>query len=160
ELENNLHPALQRRLLTYLRQVAETEGCRFFLTTHSSVAIDLFARDSLAQIIHVTHDTRKAAAKRVTTYIDNRGVLDDLGVRASDILQANGIVWVEGPSDRLYFNRWVEVVSHGELTEGVHYQCVFYGGKVLAHLSGAEPDINPTEALKILRVNRNAILIA
>jgi hypothetical protein len=160
ELENNLHPALQRRLLTYLRQVANTKGCRFFLTTHSNVAIDLFARDPLAQIIHVTHNRECAAAKRVTTYIDNRGVLDDLGIRASDILQANGIVWVEGPSDKLYFNRWVELVSGGKLQEGVHYQCVFYGGKVLAHLSGDDPDINVAEALKILRVNRNAILIA
>lgn len=159
ELENNLHPALLRRLLLYLREVAVREGCRFFLTTHSNVAIDLFASDASAQIIHVTHDRSCASVRRVTTYVENKGVLDDLDVRASDLLQANGIVWLEGPSDRLYFNRWVELWSGGELREGAHYQCVFYGGRLLAHLSAADPDVETADVVKILRVNRNAILL-
>jgi hypothetical protein len=95
----------------------------------------------------------------VTTYVDNRGILDDLDVRASDLLQANGVVWVEGPSDRLYFNRWMDLVSGGEIREGAHYQCVFYGGRLLAHLSGADPDVDTSEAVKIFEVNRNAIVI-
>ena len=159
ELENNLHPALQRRLLLFLREVAVREGCRFFLTTHSNVAIDLFANDDRSQIIHVTHDRQQATVRTVTTYVDNRGILDDLDVRASDLLQANGVVWVEGPSDRLYFNRWMHLVSEGEIREGAHYQCVFYGGRLLAHLSGANPDIDTSEAVKIFEVNRNAIVI-
>jgi hypothetical protein len=159
ELENNLHPALQRRLLLFLRQVAVQEGCKFFLTTHSNVAIDLFANDTESQIIHVTHNRQQATVRNVTTYVDNRGILDDLDVRASDLLQANGIVWVEGPSDRLYFNRWMELVSEGEIREGAHYQCVFYGGKLLAHLSGVEPNVDADEAVKIFEVNRNALVI-
>lgn len=97
--------------------------------------------------------------RTVTTYVDNRGILDDLDVRASDLLQANGVVWVEGPSDRLYFNRWMELVSGGQIREGAHYQCVFYGGKLLAHLSGVEPNVGANEAVKIFEVNRNAIVI-
>lgn len=46
ELENNLHPSLQRRLLLYLRAKAVERGCTFFVTTHSNVAIDLFANAS------------------------------------------------------------------------------------------------------------------
>lgn len=159
ELENNLHPALLRRLLLYLRGVAMQKGCRFFLTTHSSATIDLFSSDERAQILHVTHDGSCASVKAVTTYVDNKGVLDDLDVRASDLLQANGIVWVEGPSDRLYFNRWVELWTDGALREGAHYQCVFYGGRLLAHLSAADPDVDADDVVKILRVNRNAILL-
>lgn len=159
ELENNLHPALLRRLLLYLRGIAEREGCRFFLTTHSNVAIDLFSSDEKAQILHVTHDGKCATAKRVTTYVENRGILDDLDIRASDLLQANGIVWLEGPSDRLYFNRWVELWTGGRLKEGAHYQCVFYGGRLLAHLSANDPDVDTADVVKILRVNRNAVLI-
>lgn len=159
ELENNLHPALQRRLLMYLRKKAVEQGCHFFLTTHSNVAIDLFASDNEAQIIHVNHDGKCAYTKRITTYVDNKGILDDLDVRASDLLQANGIVWVEGPSDRLYFNKWMEVWSEGRIKEGAHYQCVFYGGRLLAHLSVDDPDIDPDDAVKILKVNRNAILL-
>ena len=40
---------------------------------------------------------------QVDTYRDSCHILDDLEARASDLLQANGIVWVEGPSDRIYF---------------------------------------------------------
>ncbi len=159
ELENNLHPALQRRLLLYLRRVAIEEDCRFFLTTHSNVTIDLFANDSASQIIHVTHDRQQASVRSVTTYVDNRGILDDLDVRASDLLQSNGVVWLEGPSDRLYFNRWMELYSDGKIREGAHYQCVFYGGRLLAHLSAADLDEDEDEVVKIFRVNRNALII-
>jgi AAA15 family ATPase/GTPase len=159
ELENNLHPALQRRLLSYLRNIAEKNGCIFFLTTHSNVEIDLFSKDKSAQILHVTHDGTKATSRTVKTYIENRGILDDLDVRASDLLQSNGIIWVEGPSDRIYLNRWIELWSNGKLKEGNHYQCVFYGGRLLAHLSSEDPDL-VDEGISILRANRNcAILI-
>ena len=160
ELENNLHPALQRRLLMYLRKTAVENGCHFFLTTHSSVAIDLFANDDQAQILHVTHDSKQASVRTVKTYIENCGVLNDLDIRASDLLQSNGIVWLEGPTDRLYFNRWIEIWTDGRLREGTHYQCVFYGGRLLSHLSGNDPDVDSDDVIKLLRVNRNAILVA
>ena len=160
ELENNLHPALQRRLLTYLRKTAVEKGCHFFLTTHSSVAIDLFANDDQAQILHVTHNGKHASVRTVKTYVENCGVLDDLDIRASDLLQANGIVWVEGPTDRLYFNRWIDLWTEGALKEGTHYQCVFYGGRLMSHLSANDPDINSEDVIKLLRVNRNAVLLA
>lgn len=159
ELENNLHPALQRRLLSYLRNIAEEHGCIFFLTTHSNVEIDLFSKDKQAQILHVIHDGIKATSRTVKTYIENRGILDDLDVRASDLLQSNGIIWVEGPSDRIYLNCWIELWSNGKLHEGNHYQCVFYGGRLLAHLSSEDPEL-VEEGVSILRTNRNcAILI-
>ena len=60
ELENNLHPALLRRLLQYIEEYAATENTPTFLTTHSSVALDLFSVSSNAQIIHVTHDGKSA----------------------------------------------------------------------------------------------------
>lgn len=158
ELENNLHPALQRRLLAYLAEQARNHGFPIFLTTHSSVAIDMFSRQRDAQVVHVTHDGKRGYSKTVKTYIENRGVLDDLDVRASDLLQANGVVWVEGPSDRIYLNRWIELWSDGQLREGTHYQCIFYGGRLLAHLSAAEPE-DSTSGVSMLGVNKNAAVV-
>jgi len=60
ELENNLHPALLRRLFQYLEAYAMRENATIFLTTHSSVALDLFGMSKNAQIIHVTHDGESA----------------------------------------------------------------------------------------------------
>ncbi|MEI8172366.1 MAG: ATP-binding protein [Deltaproteobacteria bacterium] len=158
ELENNLHPTLIRRLHEYLYTKFKSSGCLFFLTTHSNVAIDQFSKNKDAQIIHVTHDGQTALCRTVLTYVENKGVLDDLDVRASDLLQANGVIWVEGPSDRIYFNRWIELWSDGTLKEGTHYQCIFYGGRLLAHLTAKEPS-DDVDVIAIFNVNRNAIIL-
>jgi putative ATP-dependent endonuclease of the OLD family len=158
ELENHLHPAVQRRLLSYLRKYALDNGAKILLTTHSSVVIDMFSRDMEAQILHVSHDRERAKVTLVSSYLEHRGILDDLDVRASDLLQANGVIWVEGPSDRIYVNRWIELWSGGSLREDTHYQVVFYGGRLLAHLSAEVPE-ESSQAVKILRVNRNAAVL-
>ncbi|MWL87685.1 ATP-dependent endonuclease [Cupriavidus sp. SW-Y-13] len=159
ELENNLHPALQRRLLDYIYKKSIEHNFPVFLTTHSSIAIDLFNKRQESSIYHVTHDGTESKCTRVEAYVAHRGILDDLDIRASDLLQANGIIWVEGPSDRVYINHWINLYSDGELTEGIHYQCVFYGGRLLSHLSADETDSDTVEGVSILRVNRNAAVI-
>lgn len=158
ELENNLHPALQRRLLNYIYGIAKKHKTIFFLTTHSNVSIDQFSKNSDGQIIHVTHDSKEAYARTARTYIDNKGVLDDLDLRASDLLQSNSIIWVEGPSDRIYLNRWIDLWSDGLLQEGTHYQCVFYGGRLLSYLTSRAPD-EADNGVSILGVNRNSIIV-
>ena len=44
-------------------------------------------------------------------------MLNDLDVRASDLLQSNGIIWVEGPSDRIYIKRWNYQTGAAEFME-------------------------------------------
>jgi len=158
ELENNIHPALLRRLTQFVYKMSVDNDFPVFITTHSNVLIDQFSKQSDAQIIHVTHENGCSSCKTTKTYIDNSGILDDLDVRASDLLQANGIIWVEGPSDRIYLNRWVELWSQGELKEGTHYQCIFYGGRLLSHLSADDPDL-VTESIAMLNVNRNSMVL-
>lgn len=156
ELENNLHPGLLRRLYGFIRNLATECDGTFFITTHSNVVIDLFSGDKQAQLLHVSHDNSSATVTALTEHIGGGGILDDLDVRASDILQSNGVIWVEGPSDRVYINRYIELMSEGTLREGAHYQCVFYGGKLLARVS-ADPKNN--EEVNLLKVNRNTCLV-
>jgi hypothetical protein len=159
-LENNLHPALQRRLFWLLREHAVARGATVFVTTHSPIVVDLFADDEHAQLVHVTHDGSDATATTVLNHTSRHSVLNDLDVRASDLLQANRIIWVEGPTDRMYLNRWIELWSDGDLKEGKDYQCVFYGGRLLSHLSADESPDEQRDAIEILRVNRTvAVLI-
>lgn len=158
ELENNIHPALLRRLNDYIYQSAVENDFLYFMTTHSNVLIDQFSKQSDAQIIHVKNDNSASYCTTVTTYVENNGILDDLDVRASDILQANGVIWVEGPSDRIYINRWISLWSNGDLKEGTHYQIVFYGGRLLSHLSAEVPE-EVEAGISILNTNRNAIML-
>lgn len=160
ELENNLHPALQRRLLGFVSEHMNHENRISLITTHSSALIDMFSNVENAQVIHVTGSSGEAVAKVVDTHVSRCGILDDLDVRASDILQSNGVIWVEGPSDRVYLNRWIDLISEGALKEGIHYQCVFYGGRLLSHLTASVSDgARSPEGIEILRVARNAIVV-
>ena len=159
ELENNLHPALLRRLFQYLETYAVTEKATIFLTTHSSTALDLFGLSKNAQIIHVTHDGEAARAATVSAHFDHLGVISELGAKPSDLLQSNGIIWVEGPSDCIYINRWLDLCTGGRLQEGRDYQCAFYGGSLLARTQFKSPEDAEKELVNLFRVNPNIVVV-
>lgn len=154
ELENNLHPSLQRRLLSYIEELAK-KGAVFFLTTHSNVTLDSYQNSDLVNVLHVQKLNDKVDVCNVTDKIQKNSILDDLGVKASDLLQANGVIWVEGPSDRVYINKWLELFGNFDFREGKDYQCVFYGGRLLSNLSLEDED----ELINLMSVNRNAIIV-
>lgn len=158
ELENSLHPALLRKLNDYIYKKAVENNFIYFLTTHSSVLIDQFSKQNDAQIIHLTQQNGITTCTTAKTYFENNGILDDLDVRASDLLQANGIIWVEGPSDRIYLNKWIDLWSNGSLKEGSQYQIIFYGGRLLSHLSADVPE-DVDASISILNTNRNALIV-
>jgi hypothetical protein len=159
ELENNLHPALFRRLLEYLESYAAKEAISIFLTTHSSAALDMLGMSKSAQIIRVTHDGNSASCRTVSAHFDKLDVVCELGAKPSDLLQANGIIWVEGPSDRLYINRWLALYTEGKLVEGRDYQCAFYGGALLARTQFAAPEDAEQELVNLLQINPNVLVI-
>ena len=159
ELENNLHPALLRRLFQYIEKYATNENAHIFLSTHSSTALDFFGMSKSAQIIHVLHDGESARTIPVSAHFDSLGVVSELGAKPSDLLQANGIVWVEGPSDRIYLNRWIDLYSEGRFQEGRDYQCVFYGGSLLARTQFKPLEEAETDLVNLLRVNPNIIVV-
>ena len=158
ELENNLHPALLRRLFQFLEKYAFDEKATIFLTTHSSTALDLFGVSENAQITHVIHDGETARTTAVSAHFDRLEVISELGAKPSDLLQANGIVWVEGPSDRVYLNCWIQLYSDGALREGRDYQCAFYGGSLLAQIEFKSSE-EETELTNLFRVNPNIVVV-
>ena len=52
ELENNLHPSLERRLLKYIEEISRDEAT-IFLTTHSNTVLDSFQNNDNVQMYHV-----------------------------------------------------------------------------------------------------------
>ena len=157
ELENNLHPSLQRRLLKYIEDLT-MEGCIFFLTTHSNIMLDTFQNNENVNTLHVIKNLDKTVnIINATDGIQKNDILNDLGIKASDILQSNGVIWVEGPSDRIYINKWINLWSNGKIKEGKHYQCVFYGGRLLSNITLTEKEEN--DLINLLNVNRNSIIL-
>jgi len=158
EPENNLHPALLRRLLEFLAKQRQAKSFSLFITTHSPICIDWSSGRDDTQLIHVRHKDGESVCQNALEYKSKRDVLDDLDIRASDILQANCVIWVEGPTDRLYLRKWIDLASDGSLKEGVHYTIMFYGGKLLSHLHALPPE-ETEELISLVSINRNAAVL-
>ena len=157
ELENNLHPFLQRKIFSYIEKIAKSNKMIFFLSSQSNVAIDVFAKSDISSIYHVYKEHQIPKISSVKTFIDKINILNDLDFKASDLLQANCIIWVEGPSDRIYINKWMSLIE-SNLQEDVHYQFLYYNGRLLAHYSANTSD-ELTDLINIFKVNTNAYIV-
>ena len=150
EPEIHLHPRLQRQLLKYLQEQTNNQ---YFITTHSSCLLDA----PKTALFHVTlNDKSETEIRRLDMPGHRAAVGFDLGYRASDLVQANCIVWVEGPSDRIYINAWIRSLEPS-LTEGLHYSIMFYGGRLLAHLTA--DDASVTDFISLQRLNRHVAIV-
>lgn len=162
EPEMNMHPALQRRLLQYWQENTKNQ---YFIATHSAALIDSSAKTS---VFHLTHDGIQTRVDYALDPRQRRTICDDLGFKPSDLLQANALIWVEGPSDRIYIKRLIEELAAGQLQEGSHYSFAFYGGALRAHYSieGTTEqvveslDTSLNDLVDLLPINRNAVMVA
>lgn len=149
EPEIHLHPVLQKKLIHYLKTNTSNQ---YFIATHSAAMIDA----SDVAVFHVQHDGSSSQVRWVASDSDRFAVVKDLGYRASDILQSNSIIWVEGPSDRLYLRHWLKSLAP-DLVEGIHYSIMFYGGRLLSHLKADDEEVN--DFINLRRINRNLAIV-
>lgn len=145
EPEIHLHPTLQAKLIRYF--LDDENGNRFLITTHSPSIINTPG----VTITQVTKIGSVSTASQVRGLVDARSVLDDIGARPSDLLQSNYVIWVEGPSDRIYVNYWLSAVAP-ELSEGTHYSVMMYGGRLLNSCSADVPG-DDDDLIALFRVN-------
>lgn len=149
EPEIHLHPLMQRRLIKFLNDNTTNQ---YFIATHSASFIETPG----SAIFHVTHGGDQVYIRETILAEHRYEICADLGCRASDIVQANAVVWVEGPSDRIYIRHWLNCYDP-DLVEGIHYSVMFYGGRLLSHL-GAESDAIE-DFISLRSLNRNSIVL-
>nr|WP_305810233.1 AAA family ATPase [Photobacterium kishitanii] len=154
EPELHLHPILQRKLINYLNTNTNNQ---YFITTHSAHLLDA----TEAQIFHISMEEGVSKATTVSNTRERSELCASLGYKGSDILQANCIIWVEGPSDRTYINYWLNTKDKN-LIEGIHYSIMFYGGRLASHLSGYDKDElkeHEQELISLRKLNRNSVIM-
>src|SRR5690606_8887091 len=95
EPELHLNPVLQKKLVRYLEGSTSNQ---YFITTHSAALMDT----PNVEIYHVSLVDGQSEIARVTSDRQRSAICEDLGYHPSDLLQANCVIWVEGPSDRIY----------------------------------------------------------
>lgn len=154
EPEIHLHPLLQKALLRFL--IDKTSN-NYVITTHSNAFL---SRPIDSHINHLWLEDGETKSRVVETPVHVLQVLNDLGIRAADLLQANFVVWVEGPSDRIYLNRWLKLAAP-DLVEGIDYSIMFYGGRLLSHLTleRTEAAISTDELIVLLRINQHSAIL-
>jgi len=149
EPELHCHPLLQKQLVKYLKEKTENQ---YFISTHSAHLLDT----PDAAVFHVTLENGQSRVELALSDTAKSYICDDLGYRASDLLQANCVIWVEGPSDRIYLNHWIRSKAP-ELVEGLHYSIMFYGGRLLSHLTAEDPEVD--DFISLRRLNRHISII-
>ncbi|KKL58387.1 hypothetical protein LCGC14_2225880, partial [marine sediment metagenome] len=101
EPENGLHPGLQLKLLKFIKEIVlkdSTYSKQFFFATHSTSFIDFRGNCS-----HFVCEKTKNSFSVKLLEKDNLNILREvLGFNPGTLLQANGIIWVEGISDIPY----------------------------------------------------------
>lgn len=154
EPEVNLHPLLQRKLMRYLH---ENTSNRYLVTTHSAHVLDY----DRAEVVHIQKQDGHSTARHVRSAGDASAVCVDLGYRPSDLIQTNCVIWVEGPSDRVYLRAWLDLASDDELIEGIHYSVMFYGGRMLNSLTSDDPGAEALadDLISLRRLNRNSLVL-
>jgi predicted ATP-dependent endonuclease of OLD family len=143
EPETHLHPRLQKKLMEYIQNFEDTQ---FFITTHSAALLGAVE----AAVYHVQLIDGASTITRMETTDDALEIADDLGLHPSDLLQSNFVIWVEGPSDRIYVRHWLERVDN-ELEEGTHYSIMLYGGGLNHHLT--LDDQSTEDLIELMKIN-------
>jgi hypothetical protein len=152
EPETHLHPTLQRHLAHEIDCYVRERNLQIFIATHSTVFQQMNIWKNNSRIF-------AAIADQLVEYSDSLGMLDRLGIKASDISQSNGVIWVEGASDRLYIKHWLELwckkIGVIPPLENVDYAFCFYGGSALSHFSTREIK----GFVEMLKINKNIAII-
>ncbi|MCZ8530025.1 ATP-dependent nuclease [Alteromonas sp. PRIM-21] len=150
EPEVHLHPNLQRLLILRIKAIAQAKNIQLFIGTHSPVIINNLDYEN-GKLFH-------ARINSIDEVKPSKAILDGLGYKLSDYLQTDGVVWVEGPSDKIYLLEWLRAYAKANRDESynfelLNFEFLFYGGSTLSHFGKDE------ELIDFLSINQNSAVI-
>lgn len=168
EPETSLHPDWQKKIPMILEALQKSLGCQIFVATHSPFIISSALESTVQKIYHIDNglcSQPKGLSKKDLSRTAFGDIVTDLGCRPSDLLYANGIIWVEGPSDITYIQAWLDLYckewDKPNFRKGFDYEYAVYGGALLNVLYCEDGDIEIEQAklINMLALNRNFFVV-
>jgi hypothetical protein len=153
EPELYIHPGLQKAYMNFLIKSSELRNFQIFITSHSNHIVDAINQSSQVSIFSISKVTKqkdviedeKIPDLAVETLANgNDNLLRLLGVTNSSVYLSNCTIWVEGITDRLYIQKFIEAYLENigaeskfevcrKYKEGIHYSFSLTGGDSIIH---------------------------
>lgn len=145
---------------------------QLFISSHSPVLINEFLRysdfaaiyefDSQYMLVE-GYEILVSVARKVQDSAPH-SILDNLGATGADLLQTNGVIWVEGPSDIIYIRKWLDMYaaenSLPKFEQGIHYEFQMFGGTLLDSICYDKEEDNELHKLvSMFSFSRNAFVV-
>ena len=91
------------------------------------------------EILHLKSEESATIPHLVDADKDMRDTLNDIGIFPSDVLVADHVIWVEGPSDRVYLRHWISLIFP-DLKEYADYTIMTFGGDGISQFTVDEDE--------------------
>ena len=144
EPESHLYPGKQKEYLKYLIQKLKNRNIQLFFTTHSPFLINMLELKNIYRFFK--DEIGEIKIDTCTSDEDLWLLLSEIGVKPSDYLQSDLILFTEGPSDKKILEIFAEKLGYNLREYNV----------CLIHLGSISKDL---DIETLLHINRNFKLI-
>ena len=166
EPETHLHPALQRRFVHTLlsNPVFKEKNLTILIVSHSANFIDVSIEGiESSRVLLLSKSPTDDVAILQPTHERSLAIRDKLGISNGAVLMSQCVVWVEGPSDRVYADAYLRSYckEHSIVLPRLDIDYTFfeYAGSNLAHYL-FEDDAVTEEKIAALFVSNRIFLLA